>query len=181
VAPSLALGKYKRSRASPHHQRSPVITPSGKALSKGRCTQRRARSTPRRSPSARPSPNRPTRPEGAPRACSEAATRAPGVRQESSKSLTDRVICRYSPFAMADNVGVNRQLNRQQFGNAVRVVGDRRLLDSASLNCAYDMARRASPSDLRNEDSLGSSRGQRDASSAALSPASTSASGPSAQ
>ncbi len=36
------------------------------------------------------------------------------VRQETYKSLTDGVICRCSPFAMPDNVGVNRQLNRQQ-------------------------------------------------------------------
>jgi hypothetical protein len=36
------------------------------------------------------------------------------VRQETCKSLTDGVICRCSPFAMPDNVVLNRQQNRQQ-------------------------------------------------------------------
>ena len=36
------------------------------------------------------------------------------VRQEIFKSLTDSVICRCLTFRMPDNVGVNRQLNRQQ-------------------------------------------------------------------
>jgi len=40
------------------------------------------------------------------------------VRQEIVKSLTDSVICRCSPFAMPDNVGFNRQLNRQQRGSS---------------------------------------------------------------
>ncbi len=38
----------------------------------------------------------------------------PEVRQEICKSLTDTVICRSSTLAMPDNVGVNRQRNRQQ-------------------------------------------------------------------
>jgi len=36
------------------------------------------------------------------------------VRQEVFKSLTDSVICRSWAFGMPDNVGVNRQRNRQQ-------------------------------------------------------------------
>ena len=41
------------------------------------------------------------------------------VRQEIVKSLTDSVICRCSPFGMSDNVGGNRQLNRQQMVSAM--------------------------------------------------------------
>src|ERR1700674_61349 len=40
------------------------------------------------------------------------------VRQEICNSLMDSVICRCSPLAMPDNVGVNRQLNRQQRGSS---------------------------------------------------------------
>ena len=39
----------------------------------------------------------------------------------STKFLTDSVVCRGSTFAMPDNVGINRQLNRQQVALVVCV------------------------------------------------------------
>ena len=42
------------------------------------------------------------------------------MRQEICKLLTDSVICRFFSFAMPDNVGINRQLNRQQWSRHTR-------------------------------------------------------------